>query len=48
MMAVSPGKVCIAPVINIAMLHWIDSRHFVSRQGPASVKLWSVLHNILG
>src|SRR5258706_482957 len=48
MMAMSPGKVHIAPVIDIATLHWIGSRHFMSRQGPASVKPWSVLHSILG
>src|SRR5260370_22969226 len=47
-MVASPGEFRIAPVIDIAALRWIDSRHFVSRQGPTSVEPWSVLHNILG
>src|SRR5258706_3338372 len=47
-MVASPGEVHIAPVIDIAALRWIDSRCFMSRQGPTSVEPWSVLHNILG
>jgi len=43
MMTVSPSKVCSAPVIDMAVLHWIDSSHFVSKQGPAAVKLQSAL-----
>src|SRR5258706_5472839 len=48
MMTVSPSKVCSAPVIDMAVLHSIDSSHFVSKQGPAAVKLQSALHKILG
>ena len=48
MLTMSPGEVHNAPVIDMAVLCWIDSSCFVSKQGLASAKLWSVFHKILG
>ena len=42
-MVALPGAVRRAPVIDMAVFHWIASSHFIIMRGPVSVRFLSVL-----